>query len=87
MLDERHGHGARQNLRRDRLYKKLHKSADRLHVAQMTVSARVGLFEQQLGRPIYVRNKGGAVTCPPTCPRSYGESVPAMLRDRTLDRR
>src|SRR6185312_5567897 len=36
------------------------KAADRLHVAQTTVSARVRLLEQQLGRPLFVRNKGGA---------------------------
>ncbi|MDR6306533.1 DNA-binding transcriptional LysR family regulator [Nitrobacter vulgaris] len=36
------------------------KAADRLHVAQTTVSARVRLLEQQLGRPLFIRNKGGA---------------------------
>lgn len=36
------------------------KAAERLHVAQTTVSARVRLLEQQLGRPLFVRNKGGA---------------------------
>ena len=36
------------------------KAADRLHVAQTTVSARVRLLEQQLGRPLFVRNKGSA---------------------------
>jgi LysR family transcriptional regulator, flagellar master operon regulator len=36
------------------------KAADRLHVAQTTVSARVRLLEQQLGRPLFVRNKAGA---------------------------
>lgn len=40
------------------------KAADRLHVAQTTVSARVRLLEQQLGRPLFVRNKGGAVLTP-----------------------
>jgi LysR family transcriptional regulator, flagellar master operon regulator len=36
------------------------KAADRLHVAQTTVSARVRLLEQLLGRPLFVRNKAGA---------------------------
>jgi len=36
------------------------KAAERLHVAQTTVSARVRLLEQQLGRPLFVRNKAGA---------------------------
>jgi len=40
------------------------KAADRLHVAQTTVSARVRLLEQQLGRPLFIRNKGGAVLTP-----------------------
>lgn len=40
------------------------KAADRLHVAQTTVSARVRLLEQQLGRPLFARNKGGATLTP-----------------------
>lgn len=40
------------------------KAADRLHVAQTTVSARVRLLEQQLGRPLFVRNKSGANLTP-----------------------
>jgi len=40
------------------------KAADRLHVAQTTVSARVRLLEQQLGRPLFVRNKAGATLTP-----------------------
>lgn len=40
------------------------KASDRLHVAQTTVSARVRLLEQQLGRPLFVRNKGGASLTP-----------------------
>src|SRR5438445_11858988 len=40
------------------------KAADRLHVAQTTVSARVRLLEQQLGRPLFVRNNGGASLTP-----------------------
>jgi LysR family transcriptional regulator, flagellar master operon regulator len=40
------------------------KAADRLHVAQTTVSARVRLLERQLGRPLFVRHKGGATLTP-----------------------
>jgi DNA-binding transcriptional LysR family regulator len=40
------------------------KAADRLHVAQTTVSARVRLLEQQLGRPLFARNKAGATLTP-----------------------
>jgi DNA-binding transcriptional LysR family regulator len=40
------------------------KAAERLHVAQTTVSARVRLLEQQLGRPLFVRNKSGATLTP-----------------------
>src|SRR4029078_241916 len=40
------------------------KAADRLHVAQTTVSARVRLLEQELGRPLFVRNKAGASLTP-----------------------
>lgn len=40
------------------------RAADRLHVAQTTVSARVRLLEQQLGRLLFVRNKGGATLTP-----------------------
>jgi DNA-binding transcriptional LysR family regulator len=40
------------------------KAAARLHVAQTTVSARVRLLEQQLGRTLFVRNKGGASLTP-----------------------
>lgn len=40
------------------------KAADRLHVAQTTVSARVRLLEEQLGRPLFVRNKAGATLTP-----------------------
>ncbi len=36
------------------------KAADRLNVGQTTVSARVRILEQQLGRPLFVRHKGGA---------------------------
>src|SRR3569623_267485 len=40
------------------------KAADRLHVAQTTVSARVRLLEEQLGRPLFVRNKAGVNLTP-----------------------
>jgi DNA-binding transcriptional LysR family regulator len=40
------------------------KAAERLHVAQTTVSARVRLLEQQLGRPLFIRNKAGAALTP-----------------------
>lgn len=40
------------------------KAAERLHVAQTTVSARVRLLEQLLGRPLFVRNKAGATLTP-----------------------
>ncbi|MGV8841169.1 MAG: LysR family transcriptional regulator [Bauldia sp.] len=37
------------------------RAAERLHVSQTTVSARVKNLEEQLGRPLFVRNKAGAV--------------------------
>ena len=40
------------------------RASERLNVAQTTVSARIRLLEQQLGRPLFVRNKGGAVLTP-----------------------
>jgi DNA-binding transcriptional LysR family regulator len=40
------------------------RAADRLHVGQTTVSARIKLLEQQLGRPLFVRNKSGATLTP-----------------------
>lgn len=36
------------------------RAADRLHVAQTTVSARIRTLEKQLGRQLFVRNKAGA---------------------------
>lgn len=39
-------------------------AAERLHVTQSTVSARIHSLEQQLGRPLFVRNKAGAVLTP-----------------------
>jgi DNA-binding transcriptional LysR family regulator len=40
------------------------KAAERLNVGQTTVSARIRILEQQLGRPLFVRNKGGASLTP-----------------------
>ena len=36
------------------------RAAERLNVGQTTVSARIRNLERQLGRPLFVRNKGGA---------------------------
>lgn len=35
-------------------------AADRLHLTQTAISARIRALEQQLGRPLFVRNKAGA---------------------------
>jgi DNA-binding transcriptional LysR family regulator len=40
------------------------RAAERLHVGQTTVSARIKMLEQQLGRPLFVRNKAGATLTP-----------------------
>jgi len=40
------------------------RAAERLHVSQTTVSARVRTLEEQLGRPLFVRNKAGASLTP-----------------------
>ncbi len=40
------------------------KASKRLNVAQTTVSARIRTLEQLLGRPLFVRNKGGASLTP-----------------------
>src|SRR5665811_288241 len=40
------------------------RAADRLNVGQTTVSARIRTLEQLLGRPLFVRNKGGASLTP-----------------------
>ena len=40
------------------------RAAERLHVGQTTVSARIKTLEQQLGRPLFVRNKAGASLTP-----------------------
>jgi DNA-binding transcriptional LysR family regulator len=39
-------------------------AADRLHVTQSTVSARIQALEQQLGCTLFVRNKAGAALTP-----------------------
>ena len=36
-------------------------AAERLHVTQSTVSARIRALEDLLGRPLFTRNKAGAV--------------------------
>lgn len=40
------------------------RAAERLNVAQTTVSARIHTLEQQVGRPLFVRNKSGASLTP-----------------------
>jgi DNA-binding transcriptional LysR family regulator len=40
------------------------RAAERLNVSQTTVSARVRSLEEQLGRPLFVRNKAGASLTP-----------------------
>jgi DNA-binding transcriptional LysR family regulator len=40
------------------------KASERLNVGQTTVSARIRLLEQQLGRPLFFRNKSGASLTP-----------------------
>ena len=40
------------------------RAAERLNVGQTTVSARIRLLEQQLGRTLFVRNKSGASLTP-----------------------
>lgn len=40
------------------------KAAEHLNVAQTTVSARIRILEEQLGRPLFVRNKSGASLTP-----------------------
>ena len=40
------------------------RAAEKLNVGQTTVSARIRTLEQQLGRPLFVRNKGGAFLTP-----------------------
>ena len=37
------------------------KAAERLHVTQTTVSARIRTLEEELGRPLFTRNRNGAV--------------------------
>jgi len=40
------------------------KASERLNVGQTTVSARIRTLEQELGQPLFVRNKGGATLTP-----------------------
>ena len=39
-------------------------AAERLHVGQTTVSARIRLLEERLGRQLFVRNRNGATLTP-----------------------
>lgn len=39
-------------------------ASERLHVTQSTVSARVKSLEEQLGKPLFIRNKSGATLTP-----------------------
>ena len=40
------------------------RAAERLNIGQTTVSARIRTLEQELGRPLFVRNKSGATLTP-----------------------
>lgn len=40
------------------------RASERLNVAQTTVSARIRILEERLGRPLFVRNKSGATLTP-----------------------
>ena len=40
------------------------RAAEQLNVSQTAVSARVRTLEEQLGRPLFVRNKNGASLTP-----------------------
>ena len=40
------------------------KSAERLHITQSTISARIKTLEEQLGQPLFVRRRDGAVLTP-----------------------
>ena len=41
------------------------KAAERLHVTQTTVSARVRMLEEELGRRLFIRNRNGATVSNP----------------------
>jgi DNA-binding transcriptional LysR family regulator len=66
------------------------RAAERLDVGQTTVSARIHLLEEQLGRPLFVRNKAGATLrpegeqflrhAPGRRDRRPGQSRPCRLR-------
>ena len=58
------GHRARQDLHRDRLYRKLHQGR-RSFACRSDDSQRARApLEEQLGRPLFVRNKAGATLTP-----------------------
>jgi DNA-binding transcriptional LysR family regulator len=40
------------------------RAAERLHMSQTTISARIQSLEKRLGRPLFVRNKGGTSLTP-----------------------
>jgi LysR family transcriptional regulator, flagellar master operon regulator len=54
------------------------RASARLNVAQTTVSARIRLLEQQLGRPLFVRKKSGASLTP--AGEQFLRHAPAFLQ-------
>lgn len=40
------------------------KSAERLHITQSTISARIKTLEEQLGQPLFIRKRDGALLTP-----------------------
>jgi len=53
-------------------------AAERIHVSQSTVSARIHALEQQLGCVLFVRNKAGAVLTP--AGRQFERHATALVR-------
>lgn len=53
-------------------------ASERVHVTQSTVSARIRLLEQQLGRPVFVRDKSGARLT--TAGRHFQRHAQALVR-------
>jgi DNA-binding transcriptional LysR family regulator len=54
------------------------RAADRLHVTQSTVSARIRALEQQLGCTLFVRNKAGATLTP--AGRQFQKHAATLIR-------
>lgn len=54
------------------------KAADLLHVSQTAVSARVKTLETQLGRPLFVRNRGGVTLT--AAGRQFLDYAPSFVR-------